>query len=200
MKRKLLSLVCAGVLGLGLVSGAAPLVAAQTAADTKAESAEKPAEKKKPSDRTVRVIMGYAFAAIPETVPKSNGEMVKLDRSDPNKFIVPIEDARRIIRRASLSARADLCGLKDLERQHFGNIMKSEKTTKKWTPNQFIYIGLLHTTTGLVMTGNVQAGEDTKKEEDGSQDARKDYICSPQERERVKAAVEADIKALALVQ
>ena len=200
MTKKLLRLICAGALGLGLglSSGAIPLAAAQTAAAPEAKPQAEQSSKKKPSDRTVRVIMGYAFAALPDSVPKRSGEIVQLEREkQPEKFMIPIEDARRIIRRASLSARADLCGLKDLERKHYGNMMKHERAEKKWTSYQFIFIDLLHATTGLVMTGTVQAGDEAKKPDDESKDARKDYVCSPQERERIKAAVEADIKALA---
>ena len=200
MTQKLLRLVCAGALGLGLgiSSGVIPLAAAQTAAAPEAKAPEKETEKKKPSDRAVRVIMGYAFAALPDSVPNRKGETVQLEREkQPEKFMIPVDDARRIIRYASLAARADLCGLKELEREHYGNMMKRERAVNKWTSYQFIFIDLLHTTTGLVMTGNVKAGDEAKKTDDGSQDIRKEYVCSPQERDRVKAAVEADIKAFA---
>jgi len=200
MTRKFLRLICAGALGFGLISAPVAVAAAQTAADPQAKQSDENTEKKKPSDRAVRVIMGYAFAAIPESVPKRDGEMIKLDREEPDKFMIPIDDARRIIRRASLSARADLCGLKDLERKHFGNIMKHERTAKKWTSYQFIFIELLHATTGLVMTGSVQAGDEAAKEDDASKDARSEHICSPQERERIKTAIEEDIKSLASAQ
>ncbi|MEM8743999.1 MAG: hypothetical protein AAGF14_05115 [Pseudomonadota bacterium] len=203
MTQKLLRLVCAGALGLGLgiSSGAIPLAAAQTSAAPEAKAPEKPTEKKKPSDRAVRVIMGYAVAALPDSVQNRKGETVQLEREKhPEKFMIPIEDARRIIRYASLAARADLCGLKDLERKHYGNMMKRERADNKWTSYQFVFIDLLHTTTGLVMTGNVQAGDEAKTVDDANKDARKEYICSPQEKERVKAAVEADIKALAAKQ
>ncbi|MDA7948838.1 MAG: hypothetical protein MPJ78_15355 [Hyphomicrobiaceae bacterium] len=200
MTKKLLRVMCAGVvgLGLGLSSGTIPLAAAQTTAAPEAKAPAEKSTKKKPSDRTVRVIMGYAFAALPDSVPKRNGEVVQLEREkQPEKFMIPIEDARRIIRHASLSARADLCGLKDLERKHYGNMMKHEQRVKKWTSYQVLFIDLLHTTTGLVMTGSVQTGDDAKKADDASKDVRSEYVCSPQERERIKAAVEADIKALA---
>lgn len=202
MTKKLLRFLCAGVvgLGLGLSSGPVPLAAAQTAKVPEAKPEAEQKDSKNPSDRAVRVIMSYAFAAIPDELPKRDGEVVKIDRNNPEKFMIPIEDARQIIRLASLSARADLCGLKDLERKHFGNIMKHERTVKKRTSYQILFIELMHATTGLVMTGSVQVGEDAAKPDDQTKDARNEYVCSPQERERVKAAVEADIKALASAQ
>ena len=202
MTKKLLRLIGAGAVGLGicLSSGIGSPAAAQTATVPQAKPPEEQTDKKNPSDRAVRVIMSYAFAAIPDSLPKRSGEVVEIDRNHPEKFMIPMEDARRIIRLASLSARADLCGLKDLEREHFGNMMKRERAVNKWTSYQFLFIELLHATTGVVMTGNVQAGDDAKKPDDESKDVRREYVCSPQERERVKAAVEADIKALASAQ
>jgi hypothetical protein len=184
MKRTLLSRGCAIALGLVLVSGVAASAVAQ-------DSTEK---NKKLSDRTVRVIMGTAFAGIPESLPKPNGEVVKLDRSDPKKFLIPLDDARRIIIKSVLSARADLCGLKDLERKHFLSIMRHEKALEKWTSYQLTYIDILHATTGIYMTGASATGDTAKKKMDGSEDRRNDYSCSPEERERVRAAVEAELK------
>ncbi len=44
------------------------------------------------SDSAVRVLMTYAFSIIPEEQPGPDGKPVKLDKSDPNKFLIP--DAR----------------------------------------------------------------------------------------------------------
>ena len=58
------------------------------------------------SDSAVRVLMGYAFSVIPEQQAGPDGKQVKLDKSDPNKFLIPSDDARRIIRAATRSAYA----------------------------------------------------------------------------------------------
>lgn len=185
MKRMLLSVGCAVVLGLTSVS---------------AGMAQEKKKEAKLSERTVRVIMGTAFAGIPDTLPKPGGEMVKVDRSDPKKFMIPVEDAREIIISAVLSARADLCGLKKLEREHFKSIMRKELASKKWSSFQMTYIDVLHATTGLFMTGSQAVGEDAKKKDDPSEDIRAKYKCSDEERDRVKAAVESDIKKLVQAQ
>lgn len=193
MKKTMLSLGCVLVLALGSFSAAASSVAAQDKQDKD--------ETKKLSDRTVRVIMGSAFAGIPESLPKpGGGEMVKIDRSDPKKFLIPLDEAREIIIKAVLTARADLCGLKDLQRKHFESIMRHELARKKWTPHQMTYIDVLHATTGIYMTGTAAVGDDAKKKDDGSADVRRTYNCSADERERVKEAIEADINQLAQVQ
>lgn len=196
MKQSLFSKCCAVALGLGLVLSLASPVAAQ---ETK--------KKKSPSDRTVRVIMGWAFAGIPETLPGPTGKIFKIDRSDPKKFMIPLEDARRIIKQATISARADLCGLEDIQRRHFESIMRYERSKmstksdrkgkRKWTSSQMTYIDILIAATSNIMTGTSTAGDDTKKKDDGSQDIRNTYKCSADERERAKADVEADIRRLA---
>ena len=182
MQKTLLSMGYVVVLGLGLVLNLASPVMAQDAK-----------KKKKPSDRTVRVIMGWAFAAIPETV-KRGGKEVKLDRANPKDFYIPVDDARRVIRVSIRSANADLCGLNKMEVRNFLKLMSSEKALKKWTPNQITFIKQLHIATGLVMTGSSRVGDDPDKKDDGADDARNKYKCSAEERERIRAAVEAYIK------
>lgn len=189
MKRMFLSVSCA--FAIGFVSLTAGSIAG-LAQEKKKEA--------KLSERTVRVIMGTAFAGIPDELPKPGGEMVKVDRSDPNKFLIPVEDAREIIVSAVLSARADLCDMKDLGRKHFESIMRRERARGKWTPFQMTYIDVLHATTGLYMTGSASVGDDAKKEDSPDKDIKAKYKCSDAERARVKAAIESDIKKLAQAQ
>jgi hypothetical protein len=190
MKTKMLRRSGAVALALGMLTALAYPAAAQEKED------------KKLSDRTVRVILGLALAAIPEELPGPDGKMVKIDRSDPNRFMIPLEEGRRIIVQATLSARADLCGLKELERKHFESIMRHElarnnkKGEKLWSPLQLTYIDHIIATTNSVMTGTMSAGDERKKD-DGSQDVQASYTCSPDERDRAREAVEANIKQLA---
>ncbi len=120
MKRTLFSWACVIALGLGLALVQSLSVTAQV---TK--------QKKSTNDSTVRLIMSAAFSGMPEELPNLKGEMVKLDFSDPKKYMIPLDDARRVIRRAYLSAKAELCGLKDIERRHFESIMRREIALKK---------------------------------------------------------------------
>lgn len=192
MKRTVFSKACVVALGLGLALGWALSAVAQ---DTKA--------KKSPSDRIVRVIMSWALAGIPDTLPGPDGKIVKIDRSDPKKFIIPLDDARRIIKQAWISSHADLCGLVDIQRQHFESIMRYERSKKgqkgkrKWSSFQMTYIDILIAATSNIRTGTLTVGSDTKKQDDGSEDIRNKFKCSADERERARAAVEADIKRLA---
>lgn len=189
MKKTVFSISCGVAVALGIATVGSLGAAAQEAK-----------KQSKLSDRTVRVIMGAAFAGIPDELPSPDGKKVKIDRSDPKKFMIPLDDAREIIIKSVMSARAELCGLTDLKRKHFESIMRRELARKKWTPFQMTYIDVLQATTEIFMTGSQAIGEDAKKEDDPSKDIRNTYKCSSEERQRVKAAVEQDIKELAQTQ
>ncbi len=170
------------VMGLGLLLAIALPVAAQ---DTKT--------KKKPNDRTVRVIMSWAFAALPEKFKFADGKEIVIDRGDPNKFYIPVDDARRVIRVAMRSSNADLCGLQKLQIGNFRKMMNNEKALGKWSRNQIIFIKQLHIATGLVVTGGFVAGKEAKNKEDPSDDRRNKYNCSDKERARITASIETFI-------
>lgn len=167
------------VLGLGILLAIAMPVAAQ---DTKT--------KKKPNDRTVRVIMSWAFAALPEKFKFADGEEIIIDRADPKKFYIPVDDARRVIRVAMRSSNADLCGLAKLQVGNFRKMMNNEKALEKWSRNQMIFIKQLHIATGLVVTGGFVAGKEATSGDNGANDRRNKYNCSDKERARVTASIE----------
>lgn len=79
------------------------------------------------SESAVRVLMTYAFSIIPETQTGPDGKPVKLDKSDPNVFLIPDADARRIIRAATRSAYAEACELADLAKANYNTLMQSEQ-------------------------------------------------------------------------
>ena len=74
---------------------------------TKAPEAEQTAPKGL-SDSAVRVMSTFALSILPDQVPDPSGEMVKLDKSDPNKYLIPLDDARRLIGAAGRGE--GLCG------------------------------------------------------------------------------------------
>src|SRR5262249_11452243 len=50
------------------------------------------------SDSAVRVMSTFALSIVPDQVPAGpGGQMVKLDKSDPAKYLIPLDDARQII-------------------------------------------------------------------------------------------------------
>ena len=71
-----------------------------------------------------------AFSILPNEFPGPDGKPVKVDKSEPNKFLIPVDDARRIIRVATRSAYAEACDLVDLERANYETLMKTEEARK----------------------------------------------------------------------
>ena len=160
--------------------GTVSLVAAQEAGvKTAAEELDKrskPAEgagggqQGKLSDRSVNVMSSLAFSIMPEEYPGPDGKPLKVNKSNPNKFLIPVEDARRIIRVATRSAYAEACGLLELERANFEALMKNEEARKTWTREQLLFIRALHIFSVSYFTGNMQIT--TTEEESDVQGAK----------------------------
>jgi hypothetical protein len=118
------------------------------------------------SDSAVRVLMTYAFSIIPDEAPGPDGKPAKVDKSDPNKFVIPTEDARRVIHVATRSAYAEVCGLPELERANYETLMRGEQAKKVWSHDQMLLINALHIFAVSYFTGSVKittkdAGDNT---------------------------------------
>jgi hypothetical protein len=165
------------------------------------------------SDSAVRVLLTYAQSILPEEAPGSDGKMQKVDKSDPNKFLIPIEDARRVIRVATRSAYAEACQLLDLQRANYQALMKSEEAKKTWSREQLLMINALHLFSTSYFAGTVQI---TAKEESdpaaggtavpegvagaasqgGTQVlAPKPPKCPPEQKQKVESAINAYVEA-----
>ena len=116
-------------------------------------------QKGKLSDSAVRVLMTYAFSLVPDQAKGPDGKLVKVDKSVPNKFLIPVEEARGIIRAATRSAYAEVCGLPELGRANYQTLVKGEEGRKVWTPEQIMFIKSLHHFSVSYFTGNVQIKE-----------------------------------------
>jgi len=108
------------------------------------------------SDSAVRVLMTYALSIIPDAYPGPDGKPIKVQKGDPNKFVIPVDDARRIIRAATRSAYAEVCDLKDLERANFQTMMKGEAARKVWSKDQMLMISALHMFSVSYFTGSIK--------------------------------------------
>jgi hypothetical protein len=146
--------------------GAAPLLTAQEAGmKTAAEELDKrtkPADgasggqQGKLSDRSVNVMSSLAFSIMPEEYPGADGKPLKVNKANPNKFLIPVDDARRIIRVATRSAYAEACELPELERANFEAMMKNEQARNTWTREQLLFIRALHIFSVSYFTGNMK--------------------------------------------
>ena len=120
------------------------------------------------SDSAVRVLLTYAFSLIPETTKGPDGKPAKVDKSDPNVFLIPDEDARRIIRAATRSAYAEACELGDLARANYNTLMQTEAAKKIWSDRQLLMINALHMFSASYFAGGVKLSEATPDAATGS--------------------------------
>jgi hypothetical protein len=98
-------------------------VAEELGQRTKPAAAPEAEQKGGLSDSAVRVLMTYALSIIPDTYPGPDGKPVKVNKDDPNKFVIPVDDARRIVRAATRSAYAEVCNLQDLARANYQTLL-----------------------------------------------------------------------------
>ena len=221
-KTQITAAICAG---LTLLASAPGWAADQTGIRTVAEELTqrtKPTEpangqSKGMSDSAVRVLLTYAQSILPEEAPGHDGKMQKVDKSDPNKFLIPIEDARRVIRAATRSAYAEACQLLDLQRANYQALMKSEEAKGTWSREQLLMINALHLFSTSYFAGTVQIaakeepdpaapasgeGGAVPKEGAGAQGgtqvvAPKPPKCPPERKQQVENAINAYVQAQA---
>jgi hypothetical protein len=160
------------------------------------------------SDSSVRVMSMWAWSIMPEESPDAGGKPVKIDKSNGELYIVPVEDARRVIRVAMRSAYADACDLRKLGVANFETMIRGEQARKVWSSEQLLYINFLHIWAVSYFTGNFTMDEE--KDEGAAAPAAanaqaggkppdgfkpKKLVCPPQQKEKVAKAIKAYVQA-----
>jgi hypothetical protein len=177
-----------------LFSGLA-LTTAVAAQDSAAPKADK--DTTELSLKSVKLITGFALTTIPSEVKQPDGKVIKIDRSNLERILVPLEDARRVILAARNSAHAQMCDLPELQAENYLALMRQEQAKNKWTPEQMLFINRLHLFTVMWLTGNVKFLEkDGKKEPQviAEPDKGEKKTCSADEKAKVKANIEEYLK------
>lgn len=155
-----------------------------------------PAGAQELSEHAVKSFMEYAWSLTPQQFSKPDGSVIIIDRAKKAEIEVPLDVARRVIMAGRLSAHAQICDLRDEQVQNHRALMRREEATKKWTPQQLVYISQLHLTTLMLMTGRIRLVEqegdkqvvvDDKKEAPQS--------CTTEQRAKVKEMIEAYVAA-----
>lgn len=146
------------------------------------------------SPKSVRLITGFALTTIPSEVPRPDGTILKIDKKNLEKLIVPYQDASRIIRVAYLSAQAQMCEMPELQTENFLALLGQERAKNKWTEEQMLFISRLHLFTVMWLSGNVKIEEkDGKEEAKISTDLNKTKkkVCTGEEKDKLRASIEA---------
>jgi hypothetical protein len=156
------------------------------------------AQTKELSEKSVQLLMQYAWALTPPKFTAPDGKTIEVDKSKPKEVIVPLDTAREVIKVARLTAYAQLCELPEEQRANYLTLMKREEAKASWTPQQLLYINQLHLFTVMTLTGKVaivDSKEGDKQVVVQEKKAPPTASCSGTERERVKAQITAYISA-----
>lgn len=189
----------------------APLQAADQSGFTAVAAEEldkrsKQPQKKGLSDTRVRVMLTYAFSLIPGETPGPNGKPVPVDKSDFNTFVIPSDDARQVIRAATRSAYAEVCGLPQLAQANLKALLAQE-SKKDWTRQQMLMVEALHLFALSYFTGNakIEGGPETTaasgtEETEGGESAVTQAPpapkCPPEQKQKVESAINAYVASV----
>lgn len=189
-------------------------VAETLGARAQGAGAEGDGQKSKLSDSAVRVLMTYAVSIIPDNVNGPDGKRIKVDKSEPGKFLIPVDEARAVIRVATRTAYAEACGLPDLGRANYQTLITGEEGRKIWSADQLMFIKALHMFAVSYFTGNIQINEAPETEpaagDAQGQEAQagaapapssepaftpKKPTCSPEQKQKVTQAINSYVQS-----
>lgn len=168
-----------------------------------------PASAQELSEKATRTFMEYAWTLTPERFTKPNGETILIDKTKRDQVMVPLDVAREVIRAGRLSAHAQVCGLSQEQGDNHSSLMRRQSQSKKWTPQQMVYINQLHLTVVMLLTGRVKLVEKPEGEAAQGPDkaaAAKEVVvaeesqksaqtCTAEQKEKVKELIAAYVKS-----
>lgn len=147
------------------------------------------------SDKSVQVIMEYAWSLTPAQFSKKDGTVIIVDKNKREQAMVPLDVAREVVRVGRLSAHAQACNLAEEQTLNHRSLMKREVEKKKWSDQQELYINQLHLTTVMLLTGKIKLVEkDGDKEVVVDEKAAPQQTCTEEQRQKVRDLVTAYVK------
>jgi hypothetical protein len=147
------------------------------------------------SEKAVKTVMEYAWLQLPAQYTTKDGKTIITDKKNRDAAVVPLDEAREIIKAGYRSAHAQICELKEDQILNRNSLMRREAEKKKWSDQQMLYIQQLHLTTVMLMTGTVKVvekidGKDVVTDEKPSNLGN----CSEEQRAKVKEAIASYVK------
>ncbi len=148
------------------------------------------------SDRSVAVLMDYAWTILPEKFTTRENKVIVVDKTKKDEIVVPVEVGRGVIEVARLSAFAQICNLPNAQSSNYRAMMSVENKKKQWNDQQLLYISQLHLFTILWLTGNVEITADGDQKNVALKEGkkRKKPTCTDAERENVKKRITAYVE------
>ena len=155
------------------------------------------AQNKELSDKSVQVLMEYAWALTPPKFTAPDGKTIEVDKTKPKDAIVSLDVAREVIKVGRLSAHAQSCELTEEQRANYLTLMRREQAKSQWSDQQLLYISQLHTTTVMMMTGKLLLVEKDGEKVVSQREIKpgRAESCTDTERQRVKTQIVAYINA-----
>lgn len=155
-----------------------------------------PANAQELSEKATRTFMEYAWQLTPAAFTKPDGTTIQIDKKKKGDVMVPLDVARKVIRAGRLSAHAQVCELAQDQSDNHNSLMRRHLQTKKWTPQQLVYINQLHLTTVMLLTGRIMLVEKQgDKEVVIEEEKRKAQTCSEEQKQKVKEMIAAYVKS-----
>src|SRR5690349_17360882 len=78
------------------------------------------------SDKSVVVLMDYAWALVPEEFTTESNKIIRTDKNKFEQVKLPLDDAREVIRVGRLSAQAQMCELIEAQTANYEALMARE--------------------------------------------------------------------------
>lgn len=155
-----------------------------------------PAAEGELSDKSVQVIMEYAWSLTPAQFSKKDGTVIMVDKQKRDQAMVPLDVAREVVRVGRLSAHAQACNLPEDQSLNHRSLMKRELDKGKWSDQQQLYINQLHLTTVMLLTGKIKLVEkDGDKEVVVDEKQAPQQTCTDEQRQKVKDLIAAYVKS-----
>jgi hypothetical protein len=163
-----------------------------------AGAAAAPVDAQELSEKATRAFMEYAWSLTPEAFTKPNGETIQIDKTKKDEVLIPLDVAREVIRAGRLSAHAQVCELTQEQADNHNSLMRREIESKKWTPQQIVYINQLHLTVVMLLTGRIKLVEkEGGKEKDVvvEEAPKQAQTCTAEQKQKIKELITAYVKS-----
>lgn len=155
------------------------------------------AASKELSERSVKVLMEYAWLILPSKFTRPDGKVIEVDKKNKKtETLIPIDVARDVIKVGYTSAQAQLCEMWEEQTTNYDAMIRILRSKKDWSEQQLLYITTLHR-----MTIHMAAGKLKVAEKDGEQVVSLEPIapskdtCDDDKRKRVKEVVAQHVES-----
>ena len=177
-------------------TGKTGMIGISMAAAAMALAASSPASAQQLSEKSIRSLMEYAWALVPQQYSMQDGRVIVIDKSKKAEVMVPVDVAGEIIKVGYISAEAQKCELPDDQVVNYRSLMNREIEKKKWTDQQLVYIHSLHLATVMIQTSTMKLVEtETGKSVENTEVKPPKVDCPEEKKAKVKELIAEYVKA-----